>query len=957
MAEPSLKPTDPSKQPRSLYPDLRVVTEDHERDCFLVQFSRAKTSKSFDILSAFRKTKGEWATRRGLSRLRPHSVEFLQEQVVERSSSRQRSKTSVGSTRQRLAEVDAEMVIRPLTRAQPAASRVPGSAATVHTSLSMALSLSDTRRPPTCVRGRTREKKHQPPEESLPSVAPVFEEFGQSLGHGLRTCSYPGESDTLVMARHECSMRHPEAYARWLGGLRRVMQEMESRAQSAAHSASFKNSTAGKFHDQLSMLSNEVLAAVQLHLDYVRSEIAGLCSGGAMHVVGGASAVEGFPAKYGQRRLELAMLRKHLNDEHWNLRDTAGLDSSAGATGFAVWINGLAIKRFSLRHNTQVQRAILPFFSALRNALGQVTKRQYLTFNVKVFRALVPVFDIQNAILLSEADWSVDSKSTPDFENPFINEQQFFTSMFELADNWCESPSAAEMVTWLNKLRVTLFDNEGQLLRDEHIMHDERFWFDGIDPLGPSMAQKLQSIDSRGVRNVMFQAISDQVAAQSSRNKRSALSAAATSATRPKAGYHSIGKNLGQAQDGAKRPRTQETFNVNVGGKRLSLTQTYVGSESPVRSYLNNVRVPNVWAAELKELAAAYLRQAENEHASAAEEDDSGAAHLPGLSEEFETWAGQDSEERGRSRTPAQVETISGEEDWAFQAPDADDKHIFQQIRQEFGYGHGNGKKGGLEEEDGDADEYEEAGMILRSEFFEDGEQVGDVAKLHKLHEIIYGRAQTPADIANMRSKFGFEIQPGSKEDPQESREAMAHKANWEKSERFPRVSRPTKREWDRFKSARFKEREAIYDRMRAKHKHADTNYFDNDSFQHLQKLKSFEEKWQEKENCRRREAVSHSETVRAKNLAIMKKLAEIAEVLDGSYKGTYHGAKPSTVSVSRAVRNLEGLESEDLEPEIDVSKIVEKRLTRMGMTSPQTPGHSSRLVWSGHDQRRSRPV
>ena len=117
--------------------------------------------------------------------------------------------------------------------------------------------------------------------------------------------------------------------------------------------------------------------------------------------------MQGFPAKYGQRKLELAMLRKHLANEHWNLKDTVDLDCSAGAAGFAVWINGLAIKRFSLRHNAEVQRAIFPFFNALRNPLGQVTKRQYLTFNVKVFRALLPVFDIQNAILLSEVGFPV----------------------------------------------------------------------------------------------------------------------------------------------------------------------------------------------------------------------------------------------------------------------------------------------------------------------------------------------------------------------------------------------------------------------------------------------------------------------------------------------------------------------------------------------------------------------
>jgi len=67
---------------------------------------------------------------------------------------------------------------------------------------------------------------------------------------------------------------------------------------------------------------------------------------------------------------------------------------SIGVEGFRVWINGLTVKRFSLRHNKLVQRAILPFFNALKNPLGQVVKRNYLHFNLKASRALLPVFDL-----------------------------------------------------------------------------------------------------------------------------------------------------------------------------------------------------------------------------------------------------------------------------------------------------------------------------------------------------------------------------------------------------------------------------------------------------------------------------------------------------------------------------------------------------------------------------------
>ena len=53
---------------RRLYPRLKVVTEDYERDCYLVTPSRAAASKSFELLAAFRKAGGEWMPGRTASR-------------------------------------------------------------------------------------------------------------------------------------------------------------------------------------------------------------------------------------------------------------------------------------------------------------------------------------------------------------------------------------------------------------------------------------------------------------------------------------------------------------------------------------------------------------------------------------------------------------------------------------------------------------------------------------------------------------------------------------------------------------------------------------------------------------------------------------------------------------------------------------------------------------------------
>lgn len=55
-------------QRRRLYPQLTVVTEDLDRDCYLVTPSRATASKSFEMLAAFRKAGGEWMPGRMASR-------------------------------------------------------------------------------------------------------------------------------------------------------------------------------------------------------------------------------------------------------------------------------------------------------------------------------------------------------------------------------------------------------------------------------------------------------------------------------------------------------------------------------------------------------------------------------------------------------------------------------------------------------------------------------------------------------------------------------------------------------------------------------------------------------------------------------------------------------------------------------------------------------------------------
>jgi hypothetical protein len=111
-----------------------------------------------------------------------------------------------------------------------------------------------------------------------------------------------------------------------------------------------------------------------------------------------------------------------------------------------------------------------------------------------------------------------------------------------------------------------------------------------------------------------------------------------------------------------QRPKSREAFNITVGkNRRVSLTETFTGGDSPVRSYLNHVRIPSVWAAELKQLARVYLEQALDEHAAAAAV---AGRRLADVAEgENEGWAQEDEAQEARSTTPAQVFALPEEDD------------------------------------------------------------------------------------------------------------------------------------------------------------------------------------------------------------------------------------------------------------------------------------------------------
>jgi hypothetical protein len=165
--------------------------------------------------------------------------------------------------------------------------------------------------------------------------------------------------------------------------------------------------------------------------------------------------------------------------------------------------------------------------------------------------------------------------------------------------------------------------------------------------------------------------------------------------------------------------------------------------------------------------------------------------------------------------------------------------------------------------------------------------------------DVIYDRAQTPADIVTMRVKLGLQNPDGSysigdANTANEEENTTAHAENWLKHYRWARVGKPSKREWERFKAARFKERQDIYNKMRSRRSLALQSFEDTDE-EYFANLKSFADRWEEREERRRQAAVSLYQTKRMTKLGkkkvgmltgdIAKKFAQISDVLDGTYK------------------------------------------------------------------------
>merc|ERR1711871_884928 len=85
---------------------------------------------------------------------------------------------------------------------------------------------------------------------------------------------------------------------------------------------------------------------------------------------------------------------------------------------------------------------------------GQLTREAYVKFIATLNKVLVPDIQWEEAMGQAENDWAQDTSEGQDT----MSFDQFHSSMFELADMWCETIDAEEYTHFLRNLLSNMAD-------------------------------------------------------------------------------------------------------------------------------------------------------------------------------------------------------------------------------------------------------------------------------------------------------------------------------------------------------------------------------------------------------------------------------------------------------------------------------------------------------------------
>ena len=127
--------------------------------------------------------------------------------------------------------------------------------------------------------------------------------------------------------------------------------------------------------------------------------------------------------------------------------------------------NNELAKRADIRHAPEILRLLAKWWMGAKHAVDgddgdsdTLNKKEYGAFYWRLVAAFNDDDDDENdiseadSIQAMEADWANDSRG-----DNYVDKEEFFDSVFELADQWCETSTVDEYISFLDKLYNKMF--------------------------------------------------------------------------------------------------------------------------------------------------------------------------------------------------------------------------------------------------------------------------------------------------------------------------------------------------------------------------------------------------------------------------------------------------------------------------------------------------------------------
>jgi len=150
---------------------------------------------------------------------------------------------------------------------------------------------------------------------------------------------------------------------------------------------------------------------------------------------------------------ENAMMGKHSDEQALSAEEERSQYLEEGDA--RLYTSAALKKRRGLRSREDIGLYIRKLWRAIAHDTsaacdGELRKDGYFRFNVSLFKALMPEFDVKDAQVAAEEDWINDVGDT----GTGMSYGAFFDSVFELVDVWSPSLEPQDYIHFLRKLAI-----------------------------------------------------------------------------------------------------------------------------------------------------------------------------------------------------------------------------------------------------------------------------------------------------------------------------------------------------------------------------------------------------------------------------------------------------------------------------------------------------------------------